>query len=106
MSCIFVFMFDTDIPVTFDLNGETFKGHFSKVLGRGSNAKFDLTVNRRHWGSLSYIEGSHPDYHGPHRVEPGWRFYSPSKDGMTELSEFFGMVIISWYDSHPEQLLK
>jgi hypothetical protein len=88
----------TNIPIAFEFEGKQYSGHFTPVSGAGSGANFHLSVNRMHWGQLSYIEG-HPGFNGGlHAVASGWRF--SGKPGLEKLTEHFGYHLIAWLDSN------
>lgn len=76
-----------NIPVTFSLDGEEYKGYFSKVMGAGSTAMFHLNVAGYYWGRLRFCQFSN-----------GWCFDpSPKTQGLEKLADEFEDLIIAWY---------
>lgn len=86
-----------DIPVTFNYKGNEYKGFFSQVSGSGSTAMFHLNVNGYHWGQLSYVQGHDGFNGGPTAVKAGWRFASNQHPELEEMADYFGDVVIAWF---------
>ncbi len=76
------------IPITFDYDGQTHRGEFSRVMGAGFN-HWHLTINGYHVGQLFYTEAF------------GWRFGAGKGNRMEELAEFFATYIQEYMGAHP-----
>lgn len=74
-----------DIPVSFDYKGKHYSGFLSEVTGGGGSV-WHLMINRFYWGQLHYY---------PSRDE--FRFTSQTRE-FEDISDFFGEVIIAWYE--------
>lgn len=84
--CTFTTLMYEKIPVEFELNGKTYRGHFKPVSGRGNTCWY-LNVNDYYWGNMDYY---------PQR---GFRFtYTSDKlKGLEQHEQYFIDVIIAWY---------
>jgi hypothetical protein len=73
-----------NIPVTFRFEGKVIKAFFTQPFGMPGQVWF-LSVKNYCWGQLMYYP-----------KEDVWRFHN-YQGKMKELAEYFGSVIINWY---------
>lgn len=91
----------TEIPVTFDYKGKTYKGHFTPVSGaaKEGGGLYHLTIDGCHRGQM-FLAPHYPYPHLPvnasNQPEYRWRFASQTGE-FEELVNEFEDVLISWY---------